>query len=246
MSEAASEVVPRHIAVIMDGNGRWAAARGQSRTAGHKAGLKAVRLVIEECSQRRIEALTLFAFSSENWRRPAEEVGSLMSLFIEALDREITELHHKGVRVRCIGERKSLAMRLQTRIAAAEQRTAGNSGLKLQVALSYGGRWDIIQAAQGLARQCASGALRPEEITEDRFKGHLALAGLPAPDLLIRTGGEQRISNFLLWDLAYAELYFSARLWPEFAVADLQEALSFFASRERRFGRTGAQRAAGV
>jgi undecaprenyl diphosphate synthase len=243
MSAATPQALPRHIAVIMDGNGRWAAARGQTRTSGHRAGLKAVRLVIQECSQRGIEALTLFAFSSENWRRPAEEVGGLMSLFLEALDREIEELHHKSVRVRCIGERRSLAMGLQRRIAAAEERTRANEGLKLQVALSYGGRWDIIQAAQKLARECASGAIRADEITEERFEADLALSGLPAPDLLIRTGGEQRISNFLLWDLAYAELYFSAALWPDFAVPDLEEALAFFGSRERRFGRTGAQRA---
>jgi undecaprenyl diphosphate synthase len=241
---AAPQALPRHIAVIMDGNGRWAAARGLTRSSGHKAGLKAVRLVIEECSQRRIEALTLFAFSSENWRRPAEEVGSLMSLFLEALDREIEELHRKGVVVRCIGERRSLAMRLQTRIATAEERTRANTGLKLQVALSYGGRWDIIQATQKLARETASGAIRAEEITAERFADQLALSGLPAPDLLIRTGGEQRISNFLLWDLAYAELYFSPALWPDFAVPDLEEALAFFAGRERRFGGTGAQRAA--
>jgi undecaprenyl diphosphate synthase len=241
---AAPQALPRHIAVIMDGNGRWAAARGLTRTSGHKAGLQAVRLVIEECSQRRIEALTLFAFSSENWRRPAEEVGSLMSLFLEALGREIEELHRKAVAVRCIGDRRSLAMRLQTRIAAAEERTRANTGLKLQVALSYGGRWDIIQAAQKLARETASGAISAEQITEERFAQQLALSGLPAPDLLIRTGGEQRISNFLLWDLAYAELYFSAALWPDFAVPDLEQALAFFASRERRFGRTGAQHAA--
>jgi undecaprenyl diphosphate synthase len=172
--------VPAHVACVMDGNGRWAAARGLTRTSGHKAGLKAVRLVIEECSQRRIEALTLFAFSSENWRRPAEEVGSLMSLFVEALDREIEELHRKAVAVRCIGERRSLTVRLQTRIAAAEERTRANPGLKLQVALSYGGRWDIIQAAQKLARETASGAMRAEEITEERFADQLALSGLPA------------------------------------------------------------------
>jgi undecaprenyl diphosphate synthase len=235
---------PRHIAVILDGNGRWAAARGLGRTAGHKAGLKPVRLVIEECSRLGIEALTLFAFSSENWRRPAEEVGGLMSLFVEALDREIGELHRQAVRVRVIGERRSLSVRLQARIAAAEQRTADNQGLKLQVALSYGGRWDIIQAAQKLASECSSGALRPGEIQEGVFAGRLALAGLPEVDLLIRTGGEQRISNFLLWDLAYAELYFSARLWPDFTLGDLEDALAFFAGRERRFGQTAAQRSA--
>jgi undecaprenyl diphosphate synthase len=245
MAAGPAKALPRHLAIIMDGNGRWAAARGQPRSAGHKAGLTPVRLVIEECSQRGIEALTLFAFSSENWQRPADEIGSLMSLFVEALEREIAELHEKGVRVRFIGERRALSVRLQNRIAAAEVRTASNAGLKLQVAMSYGGRWDIVQAAQAVARDCASGALRPEELTESGFAGRLALAGLPEPDLLIRTGGEQRISNFLLWDLAYAELFFSERLWPEFTSNDLESALAFFATRERRFGQTAAQRAVG-
>jgi undecaprenyl diphosphate synthase len=229
--------LPRHVAIIMDGNGRWAAARGATRAAGHRAGLKPVRLCVEECTQRGIEALTLFAFSSENWGRPAEEVGSLMGLFVEALDREIAELHKKGVRVRFIGARHTLSARLQRRIRAAEERTAENPGLKLQVAVSYGGRWDIIQAAQKLALQCSKGSMRPEDLTEEHFAQALSLAGLPGVDLLIRTGGEQRISNFLLWDLAYAELHFSARLWPDFAAADLEEALVFFTSRERRFGR---------
>jgi undecaprenyl diphosphate synthase len=235
---------PRHIAIILDGNGRWAAARGLNRTAGHKAGLKPVRLVIEDCSRRGVEALTLFAFSSENWRRPAEEVGGLMSLFVEALDREIGELHRQAVRVRVIGERRTLSVRLQARIAAAEERTSANAGLKLQVAVSYGGRWDIIQATQKLASECLSGALRPADIREALFAGKLALAELPEVDLLIRTGGEQRLSNFLLWDLAYAELYFSPRLWPDFTLGDLEDALAFFASRERRFGQTAAQRSA--
>ena len=236
--------LPRHIAVTMDGNGRWAAARGLARTVGHRAGLKSVRLIIEECARRGVEALTLFAFSSENWRRPAEEVGGLMRLFLEALEREIAELHQKGVRVRIIGDRRSLSLRLQGRIGAAEARTGSNSGLKLQVALSYGGRWDIIQAAQKLARECATGAMRPQDIEEGCFGAQLALAGLPDVDLLIRTGGEQRLSNFLLWDLAYAELYFTARLWPDFTADDLEEALGFFAGRERRFGQTAAQRSA--
>jgi undecaprenyl diphosphate synthase len=197
-------------------------------------------MCIEQCSQRGVEALTLFAFSSENWRRPAEEVGSLMGLFVEALDREIEELHRKSVRVRFIGERRSLSVRLQARIAAAEVRTAANPGLKLQVALSYGGRWDIVEAARAVARDCASGSMRPEELTEDGFARYLALAGLPEADLLIRTGAEQRISNFLLWDVAYAELYFTSRLWPDFELGDLEEALAYFASRERRFGRIAA------
>jgi undecaprenyl diphosphate synthase len=234
--------LPRHIAITMDGNGRWAAARGLVRSVGHKAGLDPVRMCIEQCSQRGVEALTLFAFSSENWRRPIEEVGSLMRLFVEALDREVDELHQKAVRMRFIGERRSLAVRLQTRVAAAEARTAANAGLKLQVAMSYGGRWDIVQAAQSIARECASGRIRPEELTEDSFAAHLSLAGIPEPDLFIRTGGEQRVSNFLLWDLAYAELYFTPKLWPDFALSDLEGALAYFAARERRFGRISEPR----
>ncbi len=241
---AAPAYLPRHIAIIMDGNGRWAAARGLARPAGHKAGLTPVRMCIEQCAQRGVEALTLFAFSSENWRRPVEEVGSLMSLFVDALDREIDELHRKAVRVRFIGERRSLNVRLQARIAAAEARTEATPGLKLQVAMSYGGRWDIVQAAQKVARECASGGTRAEDVTEESFAGHLSLAGLPEVDLLIRTGGEQRLSNFLLWDLAYAELHFSTRLWPDFAMSDLEEALAYFAGRERRFGRIAAPRTA--
>ena len=232
--------LPRHIAITMDGNGRWAAARGVARASGHKAGLKPVRMCVEECTRLGIGALTLFAFSSENWRRPADEVGSLMSLFLEALGREVAELHEKGVRLRFIGERKSLSVRLQSRIASAEERTAGNGGLALQVAVSYGGRWDIVKAAQSLAKECSSGSMRPEEITEAHFAARLSLAGLPDVDLHVRTGGEQRISNFLLWQLAYAEIYFSERLWPDFTAADLQEALAFFAGRERRFGQRPA------
>ena len=243
MANAVAKSLPRHVAITMDGNGRWAGARGESRAAGHKAGLVPVRMCVEECTRRGIEALTLFAFSSENWLRPAAEVASLMSLFVEALDREIDELHKKGVRMRFIGARKNLAVRLQSRIAAAEERTAGNRALALQIAVSYGGRWDLTQAAQGLARECVSGALRPEDITEARLGAHLELAGLPEPDLLVRTGGEQRISNFLLWDLAYAELYFTPCLWPDFQAADFERALEFFAGRERRFGQTRSQRA---
>jgi undecaprenyl diphosphate synthase len=243
MASDSAKILPRHIAIIMDGNGRWATARGLTRTAGHKAGLAPVRLCIQQCTQRGVAALTLFAFSSENWARPAAEVASLMSLFVEALDREIEELHGQGVRVRFIGARRSLAVRLQARIAAAEERTAPNHALQLQLAVSYGGRWDLVQAAQRLARECAAGSLRPEEITEARFAAALELAGLPEADLLIRTGGEQRISNFLLWELAYAELYFTPRLWPDFGLPDLEAALDFFAGRQRRFGQTAAQRA---
>src|ERR1700753_2340225 len=225
----------------MDGNGRWGKAQGGRRGSGHRAGRKPTRMSIQECARRGIEALTLFAFSSENWNRPADEVSSLMTLFVDSLDREIDELHANRVRVRFIGDRKLLSVRLQARIAAAEQRTGANDGLKLQIAMSYGGRWDIVQAAQELARQCSSGSLRPADIDESRFAAHMQLAGVPEVDLMIRTGGEQRISNFLLWHAAYAELFFSSMLWPEFDVADFEAALAFFAGRERRFGLTQEQ-----
>ena len=232
---------PKHIAVVMDGNGRWAAARGLPRPAGHKAGLGPARLVVQECSRRGVEALTLFAFSSENWKRPAEEVSGLMSLFLEAIDRELPELHANGVRLRFIGDRRSLAVRLQARIAAAEEHTAGNRGLQFQVAVAYGGRWDILQAAQKLAAECSSGSLHPREIDEARLSAAMALGGLPETDLLIRTGGERRLSNFLLWNLAYAELYFTDCLWPDFDVTQFEAALEYFAGRERRFGLTAGQ-----
>jgi undecaprenyl diphosphate synthase len=234
---------PRHVAIIMDGNGRWAAARGLPRQAGHKAGIAPVRLVIEECSRRGVEALTLFAFSSENWGRPSAEVSAIMSLFLNALDRETAQLHANGVRVRIIGDRRTLPVRLQARVAAAQEQTAKNTGLRLQVAVSYGGRWDIVQANQRLAEQCLVGALIPTEINEAHLAGALELGDVPDPDLFIRTGGERRISNFLLWNLAYTELYFSDGLWPDFTVADFEVALAFFAQRERRFGLTAAPQA---
>jgi len=225
----------------MDGNGRWAAARGLPRPAGHKEGLTAARLIVKECARRGVQALTLFAFSSENWRRPPEEVSGLMTLFLEALEREVPELHANQVRIRFIGDRTALSVRLQARIAAAEAHTQGNSGLRLQIAVSYGGRWDIVQAAQELARQCSSGLLRVEAIDETRFAQAMALSDVPETDLLIRTGGERRISNFLLWNLAYAELYFTECLWPDFDLPQIEAAFDYFASRERRFGRTSAQ-----
>jgi len=233
--------LPRHVAIIMDGNGRWAAGRGLPRSAGHKAGLDPVRMCIKECTRRGISALTLFAFSSENWQRPRDEVTGLMSLFVDALDREIAELHENGVRIRFIGDRKLLSVRLQARIAAAEEKTRSNAGLMLQVAVSYGGRWDIIKVAQDLAKKCSDGSLRPADITESVFAEGLELSGVPDPDLFIRTGGERRISNFLLWNLAYTELYFSDPLWPEFDLAQLEAALEFFSGRQRRFGLTGEQ-----
>lgn len=233
--------LPRHIAIVMDGNGRWAEARGEPRTAGHRAGLEPVRAAVRECSRLGIEALTIFAFSSENWRRPEGEVTTLMSLFMEALDQEIEELHRNGVRVRVIGNRHRLAVRLQQRIAEAEARTAGNVGLKLQVAVSYGGRWDIVESARRLAAEVARGALRAEDIDEEHFGQGLQLHDVPDPDLFIRTGGNHRVSNFLLWNIAYAELYFTDLLWPDFDVKALTEALADFESRQRRFGMTGGQ-----
>jgi undecaprenyl diphosphate synthase len=233
--------VPKHIAIIMDGNGRWAEARGLPRRAGHKDGVQPVRMCIEECAKRGIGALTLFAFSSENWRRPAEEVGGLMTLFLEAIDREVSELHRNQVRLRFIGERRQLSVKLQARMAECEQLMANNTGLRLQVAVSYGGRWDIVQAARKLAAEVASGRLRVEEIDEAQIAARLELGDIPDPDLFIRTGGEYRISNFLLWNLAYTELHVTEVLWPDFAVADLERALAAFAGRERRYGLTRSQ-----
>ncbi|HUN73404.1 MAG TPA: polyprenyl diphosphate synthase [Steroidobacteraceae bacterium] len=233
--------VPRHIAIIMDGNGRWAAGRGLPRHAGHQAGIQAVRTCVESCRTRGIAALTLFAFSSENWSRPNDEVAQLMELFVDALDREIAELHANRVRLRFIGERSRLGARLRSQMAAAEAQTGGNDGLALQVAMSYGGRWDIVRAAQRLAARCLEGVLRPEELTEQHLQGALELHDLPDPDLFIRTGGERRISNFLLWNLAYTELYFSDLNWPDFDRGAFDAALDFYAGRERRFGRTAEQ-----
>lgn len=233
--------LPHHIAIVMDGNGRWAAARGEPRTAGHRAGLEPVRMTIRECSRLGIEALTLFAFSSENWRRPEAEVATLMGLFMDALDREVTELHGNKVRLRIIGNRQRLSVRLQQRIAEAEALTAANTGLKLQVAVSYGGRWDVVEAAKRLAAAAASGAIRASDIDEERFARELQLSDLPDPDLFIRTGGDHRVSNFLLWNIAYAELFFTGVLWPDFSLTEFGEALEDFAGRERRFGLTGAQ-----
>lgn len=235
--------VPRHVAVIMDGNGRWAAARSLPRHAGHRAGLKAVRATVESCARAGVEVLTLFAFSSENWKRPQEEVSRLMGLFLEALDREINELHRNQIRVRFVGNLAQMSPALQERMRAAEERTAGNRRLTVMIAMAYGGRWDIVQAATALARQSAAGTLDPARIDEELFGAHLALAGLPEPDLFIRTGGDQRISNFLLWNLAYTELYFCDALWPDFGETELAAALEQFARRERRFGLTPAQRA---
>jgi undecaprenyl diphosphate synthase len=233
--------IPRHLAVIMDGNGRWAARRNRPRAIGHRAGARAVNVCIDFCLERGIEALTLFAFSSENWGRPEDEIGALMKLFLNALEREVGELHRRGVRVRFIGERGRFGDVLRARMLAAETLTAGNRRLTLSIAASYGGRQDIAQAARSLAEDVAAGRLRPEQIDEGSFGARMALADLPPPDLFIRTGGDLRISNFLLWQFAYTELWFTDLLWPELDVATLQRALEDYAARERRFGLTGTQ-----
>ncbi len=233
--------VPRHVAIIMDGNGRWAEARKLPRNFGHKAGVESVRRVIEVCLDRGIEVLTLFAFSSENWRRPKNEVGLLMELFLNTLQREINKLHKNGVRLRIIGDRDRFADKLREQIAAGERRTADNTRLTLVVAANYGGRWDITFAARQLCAQVLKGELTLDELTPDRLGSALALADLAEPDLFIRTGGEQRISNFLLWNLAYTELYFTETLWPDFDAPAFLQALQSYAGRQRRFGYTGAQ-----
>ena len=238
---APTDVLPRHVAIIMDGNGRWAARRRRPRMIGHRAGARAVNLCIDFCLERGIAALTLFAFSSENWGRPADEVGALMKLFLNALDREVGELHRRGVRVRFIGDRSRFEHGILARMRAAEVLTAGNTRLSLTIAASYGGRQDIAAAARSLALDVAEGRLRPEDIDEAALGRHVALSDLPEPDLFIRTGGDLRISNFLLWQLAYTELWFTDTLWPDLDAGVLQQALDDFAARERRFGLTGEQ-----
>jgi undecaprenyl diphosphate synthase len=233
--------LPRHIAVIMDGNGRWAQRRGLPRYAGHPVGVEAVRRIVEACVERGIQVLTLFAFSSENWQRPQKEVSLIMDLFIRSLKKEARRLHRNGVKLRIIGDREAFSDKLQRHITEVESLTADNTGLVLQVAANYGGRWDITHAARLLAERVRAGELEPEQVDEAVLAGALSFPRLPEPDLFIRTGGERRLSNFLLWQCAYTELYFTDILWPDFDGKALDEALQDFASRERRFGRTGEQ-----
>ncbi|MDM7323341.1 MAG: polyprenyl diphosphate synthase [Gammaproteobacteria bacterium] len=241
MSLQAKIDVPVHVAIIMDGNGRWAEQRGYPRVFGHRQGATALRTTVRTCAERGVRVLTVFAFSSENWRRPSSEVGALMQLFLQSLRHEVRRLHEAGVRLRFIGERSRFDPVLQARMAEAEELTASNERMTLVVAVNYGGRWDITQAARALAGEVASGRLAPEAVDEITLVRHLALGDLPEPDLLIRTGGEQRISNFLLWQLAYAELYFTPVLWPDFDAEALDRALAWYAGRERRFGQISAQ-----
>lgn len=241
MSGAEAAKVPRHIAIVMDGNGRWAKARHRPRSFGHNAGRKAVREAIECCLREGVEALTLFAFSSENWQRPQDEVGALMELFVRALDKEVDELQGYGVRIRFVGALHAFDEPLRRRMQAAMARTADNAKLQLNIAVNYGGRWDIVQAAQQAAAAVARGELAIADLDEVALGRWMSLAELPPLDLFIRTGGEYRISNFLLWQTAYAELYFTDTLWPDFDQACLRSAIEDYARRERRYGRTGAQ-----
>ncbi|MEW9624105.1 polyprenyl diphosphate synthase [Rhodanobacter geophilus] len=236
-----SSAIPRHIAIVMDGNGRWAKARRRPRSFGHNAGRKAVREVVECCLREGVEALTLFAFSSENWQRPEEEVGALMTLFLRALDKETGELHAQGVRLRFVGDLTAFDAPLRERMQAAMAQTTGNRKLHLNVAVNYGGRWDIVQAARQAAAAVARGELRAEAIDEAALGDRMCLAELPPLDLFIRTGGECRLSNFLLWQAAYAELHFTDTLWPDFDQASLHRAIEEYGRRERRYGRTGDQ-----
>ncbi len=225
----------------MDGNGRWAERRRLPRIAGHRAGVEAARGVVHSCAERDVEVLTLFAFSSENWRRPQREVGLLMELFMNSLQEEASRLDEHEVRVRFIGDQSLFPTQLREAIAEAENVTRHNRGLLLIIAANYGGRWDLTQAARALAKRAAHGDLEPEAIDEAILAAELCLGALPEPDLFVRTGGEQRISNFLLWQLAYTELYFAECMWPDFGPAELDDALHAFATRQRRFGRTGDQ-----
>jgi undecaprenyl diphosphate synthase len=230
-------VVPRHVAIIMDGNGRWATKRLLPRVAGHVKGVEAVRNVVEACVERGIEYLTLFAFSSENWRRPEEEVSLLMRLFVTALEREVSKMHANDIRLKVVGDLSRFDPKLQEMIAGAMRKTANNTRLTVTVCANYGGRWDIMQATSKMV------AAHPgvTDFTEEMLAEHLAMAYAPEPDLFIRTGGEERISNFLLWQLAYSELYFSDTFWPDFDRQALDAAIASYQSRERRFGRTGEQ-----
>ena len=233
----ASSDVPRHIAIIMDGNGRWAKGRLMPRVAGHRKGVEALRGVIRACAERGVSHLTVFAFSSENWRRPQEEVTLLMDLFMRALENEVARLHENDIRFRVIGDLSGFTERIQNLIRDAEALTRDNTRLTFTVAANYGGRWDIVQAVKKLM----AAGVAAEEVSEAVLTQHLSMAELPEPDLFIRTGGEQRISNFLLWQLAYTELYFTDALWPDFDAAALDEAIASYRKRERRFGRTSEQ-----
>jgi undecaprenyl diphosphate synthase len=240
MSEE-TQIVPRHIAIIMDGNGRWAKKRLRPRFMGHRAGVKSVENIVKHCVERNISVLSLFAFSSENWRRPSKEVTLLMELFALSLKQQVKRLHKNNVRLCIIGDISKFSSGLQQQISDAEKLTVHNSGLTINIAANYGGRWDITQSVQQLAEKVKSGELLPEDITEDSISAGLTTADMPEPDLFIRTGGEQRVSNFLLWQMAYTEYFFTNTLWPDFDSTELDKAISSYCQRERRFGKTSEQ-----
>lgn len=233
--------IPKHIAIIMDGNGRWAKKRLQPRFMGHRAGVKTVEGIVKCCAELDVEVLSLFAFSSENWRRPGKEVSLLMELFSHALNNQVKKLHDNNIKLQVIGDLSRFSESLQQQIEQAQSLTQANTGLIVNIAANYGGRWDITQSVRQLADQVAAGTLRPEAISEQMINDHLTTATIPEPDLFIRTGGEQRVSNFLLWQMAYTEFYFTDTLWPEFDANALNQAIASFSQRERRFGRTSEQ-----
>ena len=233
--------LPQHIAIVMDGNGRWAEKRKRPRSMGHQAGLRTLRRTVEHCARAGVATLTVFAFSSENWNRPKGEVSRLMDLFMRALDKEVAALHENGVRVFFIGDRSAFQQEMQERMESAEILTRENTRMTLNVAANYGGRWDIVQATRHIARMAEQGRIRTDDINEDTVAMALASHDMPDPDLFIRTGGEMRISNFLLWQSAYSEFYFTPVLWPDFDDAEMDRAIQAFQSRERRFGLTGQQ-----
>jgi len=232
---------PKHIAIIMDGNGRWAKKKLMPRIIGHRAGVKTVRKVVEFCVQEKIEVLSLFAFSSENWRRPKKEVNMLMELFMGTLQSQVDKLDKNNIKLHIVGDKTAFSDVLQEKIASAEKQTKNNTGLNLVIAANYGGRWDITQAVRKVSEKVVAGELQVEDITESVINDHLTTASLPEPDLFIRSGGEERISNFLLWQLAYTEFYFTDTLWPDFNQNLLADAINSFKSRQRRFGHTGEQ-----
>ncbi len=239
--KATSKVIPKHVAIIMDGNGRWAQQRGKNRSAGHKAGVKSVRRITEAALEAGVECVTLFAFSSENWRRPETEVTLLMELFLFVLKREVKKLHKNNIRLQIIGARDKFSEKILNALDAAESLTAANTGLNLFVAADYGGKSDIANAAKQVCNKVLSGDISVDQIDDGLLSEYVSMSGYPAPDLFIRTGGEKRISNFLIWQLAYAELYFTDILWPDFGKEQFSEALNWFETRQRRFGKTGEQ-----
>jgi undecaprenyl diphosphate synthase len=236
-----TQIVPQHVAIIMDGNGRWATNRHLPRTAGHVKGVQSVRKVVQTAATHGVKYLTLFAFSSENWRRPEEEVTLLMRLFMQALEREVAQLKKQGVRLRVIGDRSKFDTKLQSVMSKAEASTAENDAFHLTIAANYGGRWDILNATRRMLVQNPNFCQQPEHINEAELAPYLSMAWAPEPDLFIRTGGEQRVSNFLIWQLAYTELFFTEKYWPDFGEAELLESFVWYRTRERRFGRTSAQ-----